>query len=658
MRPSHYPLRLAAGAASGLGLVVVFPGWDLTWLAWVMLVPLLVAIHDLTPRQAFPVGFAAGLVGFGGLLEWIRLFGLPAWIMLALVMAAYAGAFAWAYCVVARGRASALLWAAPLTWVAVEVVRSVGPLGFPWGLLGLTQYNTPRVLALASVVGVHGISAVIALVNGAVASAVVARRITAGAAAAVLAAALAIAAADARPPAVADRSRVVAVLQPNVDPRMKGESAAAERLVAILLEQTARARAAGAEIIIFPETAVPAVVDLAAAEDLRRDIARSAGGAVVVASGFLQGPRNIGMVLDADGSPLGQHAKRRLVPFGEAGIRPGNSTAPVPTPLGTIGLAICYESSFTFTVRALAARGAEVIGVLTNDGWFGTTSGPAQHAAHSVLRAVETGRSIARAANTGTSMLIRPDGITAAEMPLGTEGVVVARLPVGGPATPYVRWGWLLGHLAVAGWLAAAAPVGVAAVRARRAAFWQMLAAAVIPGVPWLLGRVLLPDGDALHPLVALAVLATSVAVARGKIVRLRGIPVSAGISLGAVVLLIWVMRVAYARYGFVMPLGPPPGGWVAGGLQSIASGVAIEAWLRGAVFGRAQAFGGWPLAALLSTALGIGLYPGAPQEIVAWHLLTGMGFSALRERSGDSVGLGPARGLGDAAIVALAGLR
>jgi apolipoprotein N-acyltransferase len=639
-----------------LGLVLAFPRWDLTWLAWVMLVPLLVAIHDLTPRQAFPVGFAAGLVGFGGLLEWIRLFGLPAWIVLALVMAAYAGAFAWAYCAVARGRAGALLWAAPITWVAVEVVRSVGPLGFPWGLLGLTQYSTPRVLALASVVGVHGISAAIALVNAALASAFVARRITVGAAAAVLSAALVIAAADARPPAVGDRTRVIAVLQPNVDPRVKGEASAAGRLIAGLLDQTARARAAGAEVIFFPETAVPA--DLAAAEDLRRDIARSAGGAVVVASGFLQGPRNVGMVLDASGSPLGQHAKRRLVPFGEAGIRPGNSTEPVPTPLGTIGLAICYESSFTFAVRALAARGAEVIGVLTNDGWFGTTSGPAQHAAHSILRAVETGRSIARAANTGTSMLIRPDGTVAAELPLGAEGVLVASLPVGGPVTPYVRWGWLLGPLAVAAWLAAAAPIGVAAVRARQAAFLQMVAAAVVPGIPWLLGRLLLPDGDALHPLVALAVLATSVTVARASIARPRGMPASAGISLGAVILLIWMMRVAYARYGFVMPLGPPPGGWVAWGLQSIASGVAIEAWLRGAVFGRAQAFGGWPLAALLSTALGIGLYPGAPQEIVAWHLLTGIGFSALRARSGDSVGLGPARGLGDAAIVALAGLR
>lgn len=656
MRPPAWRLRLAAGAASGLGLVLVFPGWDLTWLVWVALVPLLVAIHDLAPRQAFPVGFAAGLVGFGGLLEWIRLFGLPAWILLTLVLAAYVGAFAAAYCAVARGRPRALLWAAPLTWVAVEIVRSVGPLGFPWGLLGLTQYQTPPVLVLASVLGVHGISAVIALVNAAVASVLIARRVTAGALAAGLVAAAVVAGAHLLPAAPAGQTRVVAVLQPNVNPRAKGDPAAAAPLIAGLLEQTARARADGAEIIIFPETAVPA--DLAASDDLRRAIAERAGGAVVVASGFIQGPRNVAMVLDAAGTSLGHHAKRRLVPFGEAGIRPGNSNAPVGTPLGSIGLAICYESSFTFTIRALAAQGAGLVAILTNDGWFGTTSGPAQHAAQSVLRAVETGRSLARAANTGTSMLIRPDGTVVGSLPVGAAGVLSAALPVGGPTTPYVRWGWLLAPLAVVGWLAAAAPMGLAAIRARPQALIGVVAAVVVPAVPWLLGRVLLPGDGALHPVVSLAVLAAAWATAPRRLARPRAMPITAGISLAAIGLLLWGMHVSYARYGFQMSFDPPAGGWITGGLQLIASGVAIEAWLRGAVYGRAEAFGGWVLGALLSTALGVGLYPGAPQEIMVWHVLTGVGFALLRARAGDAVGLGPARGLGDAAIVALAGLR
>jgi apolipoprotein N-acyltransferase len=610
----------------------------------------------LTPRRAFPVGFAAGLVGFGVMLEWLQLFGLPAWLLVTLVMAAYVGAFAAALCVVAKARPHALLWMVPLTWVAVEVVRSVGPLGFPWGHLGLTQYQTPVVLALASVLGVHSVSAVIALVNAAAASVVIERRVTLGTLTAGLVAVSVIAGAHLRPTPPEGHSRVVAVLQPNADPRVRGDPALADRLVADLLDQVSQARAKGAEIIVFPETAVP--YDLAAAADLRRTIAQRADGAVTVASGFIQGPKNIGMVLDAAGGSLGYHAKRRLVPFGEAGIRPGETTVPIGTPLGSLGLVICYESAFTFMVRLLPAGGADLLLVMTNDGWFGLTAGPEQHAAHSILRAVEAGRSVARAANTGISMLIRPDGTVVDSLPLGTKGVLSGALPMGGPPTPYVLWGWLLAPMAVLGWLVAAAPVGIAVVRARSAAFVGLLFAIFVPAIPWLLGRALLPGDGALHPAAALAVLGAAWFVSPGQIARLRAIPATLGISLVAVGALLWVMQMSYAHYGLYMTVDPPVGGWIIGGLQVIVSGIAIEAWLRGAVYGRAEAFGGWVFAAFVSAFLGMGLYPGAPQEIVFWHLLTGLGFAIVRARTGDAVGLGPARGLGDAAIVALAGLR
>jgi hypothetical protein len=321
-------------------------------------------------------------------------------------------------------------------------------------------------------------------------------------------------------------------------------------------------------------------------------------------------------------------------------------------------LVICYESAFTFMVRLLPAGGADLLLVMTNDGWFGLTAGPEQHAAHSILRAVEAGRSVARAANTGISMLIRPDGTVVGSLPLGTKGVLSGALPVGGPPTPYVLWGWLLAPMAVLGWLVAAAPVGIAVIRARSAAFVGLLFAIFVPAIPWLLSRALLPGDGALHPAAALAVLAAAWFVSPGQIARLRAIPATLGISLVAVGALLWVMQMSYAYYGLYISVDPPVGGWIIGGLQVIASGIAIEAWLRGAVYGRAEAFGGWVFAAFLSAFLGMGLYPGAPQEIIFWHLLTGLGFAIVRARTGDAVGLGPARGLGDAAIVALAGLR
>lgn len=667
MRAPGNRLRIAGALTSGLLFALAFPGPDLGWLAWVAFVPLLLATRDLSPAYSFRYGFLTGLLGFGLLLEWIRIFGLPAWGLLTAGLALYLGGFAAGTSFLVRGRPWALLWAAPLTWVAVEVVRSVGPLGFPWGLLGLTQYRTPAVLGLASVAGVYGISGLIALVNAAVASALWHRRIDRGSSAAAAAVALVVAAALAsgavsagavREAVLRAELRSVAVVQPNVPPRQRGDPLIAAQLVAGLLRQTGEARAAGAEIIVYPETAVPG--DLGEIPELRAAIARSAAGAPVVVGASLRGPRNGAVVLDSQGEVLGTYIKHRLVPFGEAGVVPGVDARPVRTPAGTIGLVICYESAFPFMVRSLVKGGADLITVLTNDGWFGQGAGPPQHAAHAVVRAVETGRSVARAANTGSSMLIGPDGTVLRSLPLDTAGVLVASLPVGGPATPYVLWGWLVAPLAAAVWVLAAAPIGVAALRRRPAAAWKLVAALTVPAAPWMLGRLLAPD-DLPGPLVALGVLLAAMLVGRGRLLNRRGIWASAAASLGGTGLVVWAMRAAYSQYGFQVPGGVPGGGGLVAILGYALGGIAIEAWLRGAVFAAAQELGGWVFAVAVSTVMGVGLYLGlarVPQEILFWYLITGAGYGLLRVRTGDAVGLGPARGLGDAAILALSGLR
>lgn len=658
---AHANLRRLFGAlTSGLLLVLVFPAPDLGWLVWIALVPLLLALHGLNPGRAFRLGYLTGLVAFGGLMTWITLFGTPAWVLLTAGMALYLGIFAATLPLLTRDRRDAMLWAVPLAWVAVEVLRSIGPLGFPWGLLGLTQYRTPTVLPLASIAGVFGISGVIALVNVIIANLIVTlhaeRRLRLASALAVLAAVALLAAGAARPAPPSAVQRVVAAVQPNVPPRAKGDPTLANGVVAGLLRQTAKARAEGAEIIVYPETAIP--TDLGAAPDLRATVGYLGGGAVVVAGSFLSGPRNAVFVLDRDGRILGRYVKRRLVPFGEAGIQPGDGAAPVATPAGSLALAICYESAFPNLIRPLVAGGADLIAILTNDGWFGTSAGPAQHAANAVLRAVETGRSVIRAANTGTSMLIRPDGAIVGVVPLGTAGVVTASMPVGGPLTPYVRWGWLVAPVALAVWMAGLAPAGLTVVRRHPAAAWNLAAAIAVPAVPWLANRVLAPDLDVLTPVAAAGILLASVLVGRGRLLCRRGVLVSLGASLVVTGVLILVMSSAYARYGLPVPLGPPPGNAVAWGMQRILSGIALEAWLRGAVFAAAVPLGGWGLGIVSSTLLGIVLRLGAPQEVLFWSLLTGVGYGALRAWTGDAVGLGPARGLGDAAIFALSGLR
>ena len=116
---------------------------------------------------------------------------------------------------------------------------------------------------------------------------------------------------------------------------------------------------------------------------------------VVVASSLEVGERaqNTAVAL-AGGDVLGTYAKRRLVPFGEAGITPGAERGPIATPVGRLAVVICYESAFGGLLRGLAGEGADVLVLLTNEGWFGDSAGPAQHAAYSRVRAVETGRTL------------------------------------------------------------------------------------------------------------------------------------------------------------------------------------------------------------------------------------------------------------------------
>jgi hypothetical protein len=255
-------------------------------------------------------------------------------------------------------------------------------------------------------------------------------------------------------------------------------------------------------------------------------------------------------------------------------------------------------------------------------------------------------------------MLIRPDGVVVASQPLGTAGVITGALPVGGPPTPYVRWGWLIAPVAAFGTLVAAAPIAWTAVRRQRAAAFRLVVAVAAPGLVVAVDRMLQNDPGGPGWPATIIVLVMSAVVGRGVLFSRAGVVRSVAVSLAVTGALVLAMRAAYAQYGFDLPVGPTDGRWMPWLLFNAARGTAVEAWLRGAVLGRAMPLGGWPLAVLLPAGLGVAVYAGMPQEIVFWHLFTSVGFGAIRLWTQDAIGLGPARGLGDAVVAALTNLR
>jgi apolipoprotein N-acyltransferase len=137
-----------------------------------------------------------------------------------------------------------------------------------------------------------------------------------------------------------------------------------------------------------------------------------------------------------------------------------------PSTLGRFGVVICYESAFEGLTREYRRSGADFLVNITNDAWYGRTAGPYQHAAHLVMRAIETRMGVARAANDGISEFVDPLGRTYAETGLEKEASVSGPLRTSDVIPLYVRLGDWVGLLCV---LATLGLVGVLALDAWRA---------------------------------------------------------------------------------------------------------------------------------------------------------------------------------------------
>jgi apolipoprotein N-acyltransferase len=219
--------------------------------------------------------------------------------------------------------------------------------------------------------------------------------------------------------------------------------------------------------VIWPETAVPFAIGIDPAH--RRALIPAVPPGGLLLTGVVRVERapdatirfyNSLAVLDRAGDIVGSYDKHHLVPFGEyvpfhlrelfdlSKITPGSadfSPGPGPVTLSLAGLPpfsplICYEAIFPDEVVAADARPAWLLNV-TNDGWFGVSSGPHQHFESARFRAVEQGLPLVRAANTGISAVVDAHGRVLASLGLGRTGVIDAPLPARLSGTIYGRFG-------------------------------------------------------------------------------------------------------------------------------------------------------------------------------------------------------------------------
>ena len=465
-------------------------------LAFVALVPLLVVAGGERPGR---LGWLHGIVSWCVAIPWIvptvTTYGmLPGWlgglalVALAALYGAYHGLFALAGARLwRRGDPLSLAGLAGL-WVALEAARAVTPLdGFPWNLAAYAWTDLPGALPLASWVGAYGVSALVLAANLGVARAVVRRDWTPAAVGLLVPAILLpVAARFARPSFDASGARVheVAVVQPNTPNRPHFDAAANEVDYRRLLRLTDEVCAPG-RLVVWPESAAwPR--DWQEDAVLRADLeARAARGCPILFNSphtVGEGTYNSVLLVDADSSASEPQRvdKRHLVPFGEfVPLRRqlpflgkiarsiGEFTAADRVALldwagERLGVAVCFEVIFPGETAQLVRAGATVLVTVTNDAWYGDTAAPEQHLRAARFRAAENRRWLVRAAVTGISAVVRPDGALAGRLGVGEEGTLVTGLLGRDDRSPYTRAPWLVPAL---GALLAAA----AWIRARRA---------------------------------------------------------------------------------------------------------------------------------------------------------------------------------------------
>lgn len=484
---------------SGALLACSFPPLEEYQSAWVALVPLIICARYCRPGRMFLWGYLSGVVFWLCSLSWLlkiagrgtNLLGAVAgWTALALYCAVYIGLFGMmvsyllgkiSFSSESRDHGSRL-WQTgslakigmvlliPVVWVGLEYIRSVLFTGFPWNLLGVTQFRNIVLIQVAELGGVYAVSFLIAVMNVSISMVVFnfidvyAMRRPAGGIRLELFAGLLLCAlcwaygirkaADAEDYTEDSLTLRIASIQPNVS-QMQKWSELEDLSMMNLRSNTELASATKPDLIVWPETAIVTTFETdPISQNFVRDIVQAAGTALLTGAMEAEPDRtykgddppgapwntvfyNSSYLVNSNGVIMDKYRKRHLVPFGEylpfdkhirflkhiaplgfscdSGREPVVFELPVESEGGEKKTArfsslICFEDAFAYLSREAVKAGARLLINQTNDAWFDGSSGAVQHMSHCVFRCVETRVPAVRCTNTGMTCLISKTG--------------------------------------------------------------------------------------------------------------------------------------------------------------------------------------------------------------------------------------------------------
>jgi apolipoprotein N-acyltransferase len=471
--------------ASGVLIALSFPNPNLSFLAWVALIPLLIALEESTPQVAFRVGFTCGISAYALILYWLNIvftrYGKLPWsvsIMIYLLLVLWLAMFyGLSTCVGRLGEQNGIKTAftLPIAWVAFDFIRSFLFSGFAWGMLGHSQFRTLPLIQIADLVGVYGITVLIVLANIVLYRALRAlsgTRVPYPVKSSTLLLLMMIATlyygfSRLNAPVLTQTKPLrVALIQGNIPQDVKWSPEFRQRTIDTYDRLTREAAKEGVDLIVWPESAVPFFFqDEPLQAERIRGLARELNSYLLFGSPAheLRNGRstflNSAFMISPLGETVGRADKLHLVPLGEyiplgnlltfinklvVGIgdfSPGERAVVLDAGGTKLGVQVCYEVIFPELARQYVRGGARVLVAITNDAWFGRSSAPYQHLAIATFRAVETRTPLIRAANTGVTAIVDQNGYIRTMTGLFAEGYRTGEIQPGSGQSLYLTIG-------------------------------------------------------------------------------------------------------------------------------------------------------------------------------------------------------------------------
>jgi len=451
----------------GTTIPYAFAPYNIWWLALIALTGWLLLLIEF-PKQWFKLGMAFGFGWFGLGAWWLAdtlqiyghlpyILGLLSITILGLIMSLFFVAWAWLLQKLLRHKVQAL-WLFPALGVLEEWVRSFLFTGLPWTAIANLSINTP----LASWISIMGSYGAAFMMLFSVASLTLlfytnTRKY------ALVASSICVLLWFFSPniPVPQQPTLTAALIQPNIPQDKKWDANFLNHTMQTLTTLSAQAaNTQKLDLIIWPEAAVPFYLSRSPSWDNWLTTQMRSWQTPVIFGGIKyldSGKSQNGLFLE-NGEPTRQFVgKHHLVPFGEyvpswlpwlgklvpdiGDFEPATDQGILNLGSQKVGSIICYESIFADEVRQRIQQGANVLVVVTNDAWYDTSPAAWQHLQASQIRAIESGRYILRATNTGVSSIIAPDGSIQNTIPWWRKGIVIGHYQPLSYQTLYQKWG-------------------------------------------------------------------------------------------------------------------------------------------------------------------------------------------------------------------------